>query len=188
MNHSLKSYVGRLKWFEAFVIGYPVIAGLVPKKSPYLAPPLGNLSDLVSPLAFLVVGIVAILPWFVRKRTVAIRIATASSLLAICVLIAYSDTVAAQVIKLEGFNPHAVAYVSIGYERTQFAKDNYGSEPDMPMLKAFGHREEDIERLYTPDSIRFERLKLLYLYVGFFVFLNLSIGCFVRSDMLQRKR
>jgi hypothetical protein len=186
-TQSLGTYVGKLKWFEAFIIGYPVIAGLIPEKSVYLAPPLGNLSDLISPLAFLLVGISAILPWFIKRRHHAVIIAILSILCSTATLVFYSNSVNASVIRLEGFNPHAIARVSVGSERTDFANENFRGKSNIEMVKEYGHKEEDIQKLFTEDSIYHQRSKLLYSYIGFFVALNIAIGSFVRNDMLQTR-
>lgn len=184
-SQSLGTYIGRLKWFEAFIIGYPVIAGLIAEKSVYIAPPLGNLSDLVSPLAFLFVGISAVIPWFIKKRPYTIASAVLGILLSIGMLVFYANCVNSGVVRLEGFNPHAIARVSIGSERSTFANENYAGQTNIQMIRAYGHQEEDIQKLFTEQSISRVRFELLYSYIGFFISINLIIGSFVRSDMLQ---
>ncbi len=183
-SQNLGAYLGRLKWFEAFIIGYPVIAGLIAEKSVYVAPPLGNLSDFVSPLAFLFVSISAVVPWFIKTRPYAIATAACGMLLAILTLALYANCVNSGVIRLEGFNPHGIARVSIGTERSTFARVNYAGQTNLQMIRSYGHQEEDIQKLFTERSISRVRFELLYFYIGFFISINLITGSVVRIDML----
>jgi hypothetical protein len=53
-------------------------------------------------------------------------------------------------------------YVSVGYQRTAFADQTFGSASDWEMLKARGTSEEEIERLWTPKSLTIARLALFF--------------------------
>jgi hypothetical protein len=50
--------------------------------------------------------------------------------------------------------------VSVGYQRTQFAEQTFGSASDWAMLQARGTNEEEIERLWTVKSVILSRLAL----------------------------
>jgi hypothetical protein len=62
--------------------------------------------------------------------------------------------------------------VSIGFERTEFAKKNYGDNNDIEMLKAYGPREEEIQKLWTYKSLIEARVSL-------WLFYTLTITAFV---------
>jgi hypothetical protein len=51
-------------------------------------------------------------------------------------------------------------YVSVGYQRTEFAKQTFGSASDEEMLRARGPSEEEIRRLWTRQSLIIARLGL----------------------------
>ncbi len=53
-------------------------------------------------------------------------------------------------------------YVSIGYQRTQFANQAFSGATDYDILKARGTNEEEIERLWTLKSIIVARLALYF--------------------------
>lgn len=52
-------------------------------------------------------------------------------------------------------------YVSVGYQRTAFADQTFGSASDWEMLRARGISEEEIDRLWTEKSLIVARF-LLY--------------------------
>jgi hypothetical protein len=55
--------------------------------------------------------------------------------------------------------------VSVGYQRTQFAEQTFGSASDWAMLQARGTDEEEIEHLWTAKSVIIARLTLYLLCV-----------------------
>jgi hypothetical protein len=56
--------------------------------------------------------------------------------------------------------------VSVGYERTEFAKSNFGDASDEEMLRDRGLRDEDIRKLWTTRSLSLSRLLLLISCMG----------------------
>jgi hypothetical protein len=54
--------------------------------------------------------------------------------------------------------------VSVGYERTDFAKDNFGAASDWEILRARGTGEEEIWKLWTTKSLLVCRLSLYIAY------------------------
>jgi len=54
------------------------------------------------------------------------------------------------------------AYVSVGYQRTAFADQTFGSASDWEMLQARGISEEEIGRLWTAKSLIIARLALYF--------------------------
>ncbi len=59
-----------------------------------------------------------------------------------------------------------VEIVSVGYERTDFAKSVFGAESDLDMLRARGGSDEEILRLWTTRSVYVSRIALLGSYLG----------------------
>jgi hypothetical protein len=64
----------------------------------------------------------------------------------------------------------ASVQVSVGYERTEFAKTNFSAESDWELLRDRGTDEEEIWRLWTTKSLLISRLSL-YITYSFFIFL-----------------
>ena len=54
--------------------------------------------------------------------------------------------------------------VSVGYERTDFAKDNFGAASDWEILRTRGTDEEEIWKLWTTKSLLVCRLSLYIAY------------------------
>lgn len=54
--------------------------------------------------------------------------------------------------------------VSIGYDRTDFARKNYDDKTDIEMLRDYGSRELEIEKLWTYKSLAIARGLLLLTY------------------------
>ena len=67
-------------------------------------------------------------------------------------------------------------FVSVGYERTEFAKTTFGSATDEEMLRQRGPDEEQVRRLWTPLSLLLARLGLLASYCGFVLALVLALS------------
>jgi len=57
--------------------------------------------------------------------------------------------------------------VSVGYDRTPFAKVNFSSDSDEDMLRARGFDDEEIKKLWTYRSLIVARLSLFGSYCGF---------------------
>jgi hypothetical protein len=183
---SLSAYLGAAKWIQGVIVLWPLGAGLFPSKPVYCAPPLGQLSDLVS-LSFLVVAIFGIFPWYIRTRTSTIVSGALATLTCIVCLFIYAINVGETVVRLEGFNPHGISHVSIGTQRSEFANTYFMGKSNIEMLKEFGHREEDIQQLWTARSILWARMILLFSYIGFFAAMSFAVGAFAKASLLQKE-
>lgn len=60
--------------------------------------------------------------------------------------------------------------VSVGFERSDFAKANFSNWSDWKILHDYGHHEEDIWKSWTPRSIIVARLMLFVSYLLFLLF------------------
>jgi hypothetical protein len=76
------------------------------------------------------------------------------------------------------------AFVSIGYERSQFALASFDGVSDSEILHSRGFTEEEIKNLWTPKSLCFSRLALLLSFVGSM----LSMVVFASLGVLLRTR
>lgn len=78
--------------------------------------------------------------------------------------------------------------VSIGYQRTAFALQNYPEEkwPDWQILQDRGPWEEQIQRIWTKSSISVVRMLLWFFYFLFLACIT-SVGCLaVYQHVLER--
>ena len=73
--------------------------------------------------------------------------------------------------------------VSVGYEKTPFAIQVFGSESDWNMLRARGTDDEEIWKLWTARSIVRARLSLFSASCGFALSLVFVFSLGVRSQM-----
>ena len=74
--------------------------------------------------------------------------------------------------------------VSVGYERIEFAKKNFGPVSDWELLRQRGTNEEEIAMLWTDKSLQVVRLALYgsYCLVLVFFVLAFSVGVLSESD------
>ena len=80
---------------------------------------------------------------------------------AVC-LLAYLVFYEAFIRRVEIPSRQTSVYVSVGYQRTEFAKQTFGSDSDEEILRARGTSEEEIRRLWTRQSLIIARLGLYF--------------------------
>jgi hypothetical protein len=68
-------------------------------------------------------------------------------------------------------------FVSVGYQRTEFATETFGPATDWEILRERGIQEEEIERLWTTSSIVTARLALFISFCGMILFLVAAFSC-----------
>lgn len=73
--------------------------------------------------------------------------------------------------------------VTVGYERTDFAKSTFGSDTDWEILRQRGTEEEEIWRLWTTRSILLARLGLYTSHCGFILLLVAAFSRGVLSGL-----
>jgi hypothetical protein len=76
--------------------------------------------------------------------------------------------------------------VSVGYDRTPFARTTFGSASDEDMLRARGFDDEEIKKLWTYQSLTLARLALFASYCGFILGLVAVFSLGIVFD--ERKR
>jgi hypothetical protein len=183
---SLKSFVGKTKWLQAAIVVFPIGAKILGAKPAYLTPPLGTLGDYVIPLAFLLVGLFAVIPWFIKERTWAAVAAVTSLTLCIVSIIWYSILVSNYVVRVD-LPSGKVIRVSVGTELTEPARELFPAEtPIAMMVKDKGFSEEDIHFLWTEPSILKVRGEMLASYIGFLAMCNLFVGAVAKASDLEQ--
>ena len=75
-------------------------------------------------------------------------------------------------------------FVSIGYERSQFALDSFDNVNDSEMLHSRGFTEEEIKNLWTAKSLYISRLALFLSFAG----ATLSMVALASLGVLLRAR
>jgi hypothetical protein len=143
----------------------PVSSLVIPGR---VFPPLGN-ETVVSQCFAVLVALVFTYLVFLRKNIAASRIKRAMTLLVISTAIFFFAYLAARIYfvrTIEITSIEGVEIVSVGYERTDFAKSVFGTESDLDMLRARGGSDEEILRLWTTRSVYLSRIALLGSYLG----------------------
>lgn len=162
----------------------PLVSAWLPGAAPtYFFPPLG---DITMParlgVAALAVGITYISFYGARPGKVFRRflwIGLLSFLALVCYLLSYSHFVR----KIDVPASNSSLFVSVGYERTNFADQTFHSESDWDMLRARGTGDEEVTKLWTARSLDIARFCLISSYCGFVLPLVLIFSLGVRHQM-----
>lgn len=78
-------------------------------------------------------------------------------------------------------------YVTVGYERTAFAKRNFGSAPDEELLRARGMDDEELRLLWTSHSLAVTRVALFAAYSSLVLSLIAAFSFGVASEALGQQ-
>jgi hypothetical protein len=143
----------------------PVSSLLIPGR---VFPPLGN-ETVVSQWFAVIVALVFTYLVFLRKNVSASKIKRAMTLFVFIAAVFFFAYLAARIYfvrTIEITSIEGVEIVSVGYERTDFAKSVFGAEGDLDMLRARGGSDEEILRLWTARSVYISRIALLGSYLG----------------------
>jgi len=145
----------------------PLLSKLVPDGyAAYGFPPLGSL-DGPARIGTVVLALAATyFAFFARAASPSgdrKRIAAAIVLALVCLCL-YFGLFLRFVRNIEIPTKNISVQVSVGYERTDFANANFGSESDWEILRARGTGEEEIWRLWTAKSLLVCRLSLYIAY------------------------
>lgn len=153
----------------AFLV-LPYVAEILPERiSPYLFPLLSNVEGIARLGAVVFPGLATYVVFiYAREYPVAkIRKPTLIFFLTSLVLFLFYVAASHRFVKAVAVpSEHRSITVSIGYERTEFARETFPSSTDIEMLHDRGTTEEDIERLWTARSLLYARLMLYISYLG----------------------
>ena len=146
------------------IIATAVLPFLPDSASVYGFPPMGDVGGFARLgmvcLAFLVTFLVYF--WEGGKWPL-----VAAFLVSFVCLCAYVALYPHFVLRIDVPSQKTAIRVSVGYDRTQFAKTNFGSDSDEGMLRARGFDDEEIKKLWTYQSLTIARLGLFASYCGF---------------------
>jgi hypothetical protein len=133
--------------------------------SAYLFPPLGDMDGIARVgLVALCLGVSVGVYFLVAAQPPKSpsRVIWAALLFAAICLLAYLSAYQRFVRRVDIPSRETSVYVSVGYQRTAFADQTFGSASDWEMLRARGTSEEEIGRLWTARSIIVTRLGLYF--------------------------
>jgi hypothetical protein len=178
-----KSFVSTLGALAGLVAGSPLFSEYLPTNvSQHIFPPLGQMESVarIGTVAFAILA--TYVAFFFGSEKVRNRVAISASLAPICfiIFVIFSSRLVRTIdIPSRG----SAVTVSVGFERSEFAKSNFANDTDWEMLRQRGMSDEEIEKLWTPNSVMAGRLALLISCVGFVVasVLTLSFGVFAQA-------
>lgn len=151
-----------------------VVAPFLPDNaSVYGFPPLGDVGSFARLGLLCLSVLVTYLVYFWRGGRWLLVIAAVITLLSLGTYIALYPRF---VIKVDIPSQKATTRVSVGYDRTPFAKANFGSDSDEDMLRARGFDDEEIKKLWTYSSLAVARLALFASYCGFILGLVMAFS------------
>ena len=85
--------------------------------------------------------------------------------------------------KIEIPSRETAIQISVGFERTEFARTNFSGESDWELLRDRGTDEEQIWRLWTARSVVVSRLSLYAAYCVFLLSLVAAFSWGVLSEL-----
>ena len=177
MNTALHARVGLKRYYSSVrglvtaiaAVALPYASKIVGTESAaFVFPPLGAM-DGVARLVFLALclgvslGVYFLVAGDPPRRTS--RVIWVSMLGAIVCACAYLAAYQRFVVRVDIPSRETSVHVSVGYERTPFSAQVFGSASDREMLRTRGTDEEEIERLWTMQSIIVARLALYLSFV-----------------------
>ncbi len=166
------------------VTALPLISALLPAApSAYSFPPLGDVAmparigAVVLAVAMTYACFYSVTPANITRKFM--RIISVSLLALFCYLLCFQHFVR----KIDVPASDSAIFVSVGYQRTAFANQTFGSEGDWDMLRARGTSEEEVSKLWTARSLDLARFFLFASYCGFLLPLVSVLSLGVRYQM-----
>lgn len=182
-HQPLLVYIAAVATAGAAVIALPIKAKVFHTGPSYLDPPLGPLDQFVVPFSVVVVAVCALLPWLLRLRSWAVIGAVTSGVLCLFSFGGYVVCVSDYIVRIDAANKTFL--VSIGSQRTPWARTTFGDKSNLEMLKERGHAEEDIHLLWTDASILRARALTLGSFLGIGGAFLFFVGSTVRVNALR---
>jgi hypothetical protein len=161
---SFKSVLGAL---AGALSAIPILSALMPPAlAGYGFPPLGNAEPLARVGTIGCVLFASYFAFFARADSprAARKRVTRALIFAITFFVLYLAVFMRFVRTVDIPSKATSIHVSVGFDRTAFAKQNFSSETDEQMLRARGPAEEEVRRLWTERSLVIVRLALFGLY------------------------
>ena len=170
---ALAAFVGALPWLSKF---------LPAGTSHYVFPPLGQIEPLARTGAIVFALLATYVAFFLgsaRAKRNAVIAACTALLCFVAFLVFYSQLVRTVDISSQG----VALSVSVGFERSDFAKQTFANASDEEMLRARSMSDEEIRKLWTPWSVIAGRLALWISCVGVVCALVLALSFGVLSQI-----
>jgi hypothetical protein len=183
-NLGLKLCVGTL-------IALPLI-GWKLEPLPVVWPPLGSIETYAAPLAATIIAVFGILPSVFNNNAATKKWMRIGVPLAICLaiisLFAYVCFLLTYVKGVETPN-NGTQYRTVGSQRTVIAQHPpYSHESDAQILEIVGLTDGDIEKMWTPSSVREARLELFVTYLVGLMSINFVMGSLARTSTGSAQR
>jgi hypothetical protein len=188
---TLKQYYRSYKSVLGAIVGVvgalPLLSALLPADyAGYIFPPLGTFEPVARLLTVVIAASATFIAFFLSRRKPAITI-TVCVFLCIASMFIYGWSFTRYVRKVEIPSRNESVLVSIGGQKTEFAVTKFPDQSDMELLRQRGFGEEEIERLWSLDSILLARLYLWAPYCGIILFSLMALGAGVASDAHDTK-
>ncbi len=132
--------------------------------SVYGFPPMGDVGGFARLGLLCLAFLVTYLVYFWRGGKWLLIAAAAVTFVSLCAYIALYPRF---VLRIDVPSQKTAMRVSVGYDRTPFARANFSSDSDEDMLRARGFDDEEIKKLWTYHSLVVARLALFGSYTGF---------------------
>lgn len=186
------TFIGFLKYHDktAHVLGglafFPPLIALLPFEwTMYIFPPLGD---------FTVTAQIGLIPFilaavFCAYLLIGIRwlraIVVGSALFSLCSFVLFLSLASRFIRKVDDPAHKTFMMVSIGYERAEYANQEFKGKTDWEMLRSRGLLEEEIQNLWTPRSIQLARTGLIASYFGVLLGWVFAFSCVISWDLTQ---
>ena len=172
---SFKSTLGA---FAGAISSVPLVSKALPASlTAYAFPPLGNVDIPARVGAVILCVAMTFLAFFSRAseaHTNRGRI-VAAIVLAVFFLFGYICLFSMFVRTVDIPTMNSAVQVTVGYERTDFAKATFGTDSDWVMLRNRGTSDEEVERLWTSKSLTICKFSL---YLTYCVFIFALVAAF----------
>jgi hypothetical protein len=172
---TIDNYWRKLKWLQASAVTVPFVSGLFDKHSGVPFPPMGDNVTSWRFFAFAVTAASAFLPYFLLPRRRRPMVIVFSFALLVAASALYLNLESQYVIAI----PHpggAATFVVRGTVRNPDLKEPYASMADEDLIQNSGQSDSALELAYQRQSLRANRRKLFWTYVGSLVMLELLLG------------
>lgn len=152
----------------------------------YVFPPLGTFEPAARALTVLAAAFATLVAYYLPRKKPLTSIAFCAALF-IAAMLLYGWSFTRYVRKVQIPTRDQSIMVSIGNQRTQFAAKNFPDQSDWDLLKQRGFGEEEIEKLWTMDSILLGRLLLWSSVIGLAVFSVAALGVGIASEAQSKE-
>jgi len=183
---TVAEYVKALKTLQLLVLALPFIAIIFDQRSGAPFPPMGDDATMYRFFAAAIIGVSALLPYFLLPRKRRGWIIAGLSVLFVLSVPVYLTLEGKYVLPIP--RPQgAIVYVTRGTVRNPELKEPYASMSDYDLICYSGQSDSALELAYTKESLQSNRRKLFWSYVVSLVLLELAFGSVVKSDSGQRQ-